>query len=145
MSNAFASVGTKIYLSYAFDSSTEVYVAVAEVKSISGPSPSREQIDVTNLDSTGGWREFIPSFRDGGEVTLSMNFSRTDFENMSDNFNSNVQSEYLVGCKIVLSDTNATEIVFDAFIMSYSINIDTGDAVTSDVTLKVSGAVDFTT
>jgi hypothetical protein len=62
-SDAFAGVGTVF---------KRGAVAIAEITSISGPNLTRGTIDVTNLDSTNGYREFIAGFRDGGEVTLSM-------------------------------------------------------------------------
>ena len=50
------------------------WVAFAEVNSITPPNPTRETIDVTSLDSSDGYKEFIASIRDGGTVSLSMNF-----------------------------------------------------------------------
>ena len=38
------------------------------------------RIDVTSLDSSGGYREFIASFRDAGEVTLNMNFTLASYD-----------------------------------------------------------------
>ena len=71
MSNAKAGVGT-LFRRW----SGTAWVNIAEINSISGPNMSRDTIDVTSLDSTGGYREFIPGFRDGGTVQLAMNFVR---------------------------------------------------------------------
>ena len=67
-------------------------------------------IDVTNLDSTGGYREFIPSFRDGGTVTLSMNFSYTGYTALKSDF----QSDTLVNYEILLSD--GTSVNFSGYV-----------------------------
>ena len=72
MSNAMSGVGTVIQR---WDGSS-AWVAIAEVTNISGPGMVRDLIEVTSLDSTGGWREFISGFRDGGTVVLSMNYTR---------------------------------------------------------------------
>ena len=66
MSNAFSGLGTKFLR---WDSSNPTssgdWEVIAEVISISGPTMTREFIDVTSLDSIGGYREFIAGFRDG--------------------------------------------------------------------------------
>ena len=46
------------------------YAAIGQVKDISGPSISRGTVDVTDHDSTDGWREFIGGLVDGGEVSF---------------------------------------------------------------------------
>lgn len=45
-------------------------VAVAGLTSIGGLELSADTIDVTTLDSDGGYREFIAGFKDAGEVSL---------------------------------------------------------------------------
>jgi predicted secreted protein len=50
------------------------FVAVAEVKSIGGPSLSRDSADATNMDSPDDYEETIPSLKKGGEVALVLNF-----------------------------------------------------------------------
>jgi hypothetical protein len=72
---ALAGVGAAFKRS-ATDSSASTYAAIGEVNSITGPNMSREFIDTTALDTSGGYRTFIPSFRDGGEITLDVNFER---------------------------------------------------------------------
>jgi len=43
---------------------------VAGLTSIGGLELSADTIDVTTLDSDGGYREFIAGFKDGGDVSL---------------------------------------------------------------------------
>jgi hypothetical protein len=52
----------------------EVFASIAEVKGISGPGYSLDMIDVTHLNSPGGFREFIGGLIDGGEITFDINF-----------------------------------------------------------------------
>jgi hypothetical protein len=54
--------------------STEVFTTIAEVKSISGPSISVETLDATHMQSLNNYREMLPSFISGGEITLELNF-----------------------------------------------------------------------
>ena len=50
---------------------TPAPVPVAGLTSIGGLELSADTIDVTKLDSAGGYREFIGGFKDGGPLLLS--------------------------------------------------------------------------
>lgn len=138
MSDAVAGVGAKF--KRGDGASAEVFTAIAEIRSIGGPEMSRETIDVTNLDSTGGYREFIASFRDGGEVTLEMNFTRAGYEDMLTDF----QSDGSVNYQVVVPDTGETTLDFAAYVTRLGLSIPTEDAVTAPVTLKITGQVSLT-
>jgi len=47
---------------------------IANVSDISGPSRSREAIEVTAHDSPNKYREFIKGLKDGGEVEITLNY-----------------------------------------------------------------------
>lgn len=131
-SNAFSGVGSE-FRRYSGAS----WSKIAEVNSISGPGMSREMIDVTSLDSTGGYREFIPSFRDGGQVTLNMNFTRDGYEELLSDYESDSEVDY----EIVLSDSEKTTIEFTGYVQELPITISTDDKVGNDCTIKVTGQV----
>lgn len=130
-SNAFAGVGTVF---------KRGAVAIAEIISIAGPNISRAHIDVTSLDSTDGYREFIAGFRDAGEVTLSMNFTRDTW----DDFKDDIDNEDSVGYSIVLSDTGETTISFDGLVTALGMAVPFDDKVTSDVTIKIDSVLTMT-
>jgi predicted secreted protein len=135
MSNAISGVGTE-FRRWGGNSNPN-WVNIAEINSITGPTKSRDTIDVTSLDSTGGYREFIGGFRDGGTVTLPMNFTRSTYEIMNTDFESNVLQNY----EILLPDTEATSFEFTALVTELGLGIPADDKITADVTLKVSGQV----
>lgn len=135
MSDAFAGVGTQFKRST--NGSSNPFVAIAEVNSISGPNMSRDTIDVTSLDSTGGYREFIGGFRDAGEVSLEMNFTLNGYDQMKDDFESSATMFY----QIVLPDTGNTTLQFEGLVTSLGTEVPMDDKVTCSVTIKVSGAV----
>jgi predicted secreted protein len=54
--------------------SPSAWTTIAEVTSITPPALARDAQDATHTESTGGWREFIPGLKDGGEVSVEMNF-----------------------------------------------------------------------
>lgn len=54
--------------------SPEVFTTLAEVTGITPPAISRDTVDATHEESPGAWREFIAGLKDGGEVSLELNF-----------------------------------------------------------------------
>ncbi|MCI0687121.1 MAG: hypothetical protein L0Y54_07800, partial [Sporichthyaceae bacterium] len=57
--------------------SPENFTAIGRSTSISGPGLSRETLDVTAHDSPDQWREFQGGLRDGGELTVDINYDPT--------------------------------------------------------------------
>lgn len=51
--------------------------AVGQIVSIAGPNQSRDSIDISNMGSTGKWREFIPGMIDPGEATAEVIYDGT--------------------------------------------------------------------
>jgi len=132
MTNAVSSVGAllKKYV-------TSAWVSVGEVTTISGPTMSRETIDVTSLASTGGYREFIAGFRDPGTMTFTMNFNRSDYETMKTDFESDTEQDY----ELILPDDEVTTLEFSGLVTELPLNLDPGSQITCNVTIKVTGQV----
>ena len=116
---------------------TSAWEAIAEVTNISGPGLTRDLIEVTSLDSTGGWREFIGGFKDGGTVVLSMNYTRAGLDAFREGFESGTAESY----EIVLPDD--TSIEFEGFVQEFPLTIPTDAQITMETTIKVSGAPTF--
>lgn len=132
MSNAIAGVGTQFRRW-----SGSAWANLAEVNSITGPTMTRDFIDVTSLDSTGGYREFITGFRDAGTISLSMNFTRATYDAFLDDFESPDLHYY----EICLPDAENTTIEFAGLVTECPITIPTDDRITADVTIKISGNI----
>lgn len=111
--------------------------SLAEVNSISGPTMTRDFIDVTSLDSTGGYREFITGFRDAGTISLTMNFTRATYDLMLADFESNDLRNY----EIILPDDDKTSFEFSGLVTEVPLEIPTDDKITANVTIKISGQV----
>ena len=134
MSDATAGVGAKLRRL-----ATSVYEDIAEVISISGPSMSRETIDVTNLDSTDGYREFIGSLRDGGSVSLELNFLRSTY----DDFKTDFENDSLEDYEILLPDAENTSFNFQALVTELGMETPVDDKISVSVTMKISGTVNL--
>lgn len=114
-------------------------VAIAEVNAISGPNITRTAVKATQLDSPEGYNEYIPGFKDGGEITLNMNFTRNGWVD----FMADMDNTAKVAYSVVFPDDGATEIQVDALATGLGIAIPEDGKVNMDVTLKVSGAVEL--
>jgi predicted secreted protein len=99
-SGAKSGFGTLIELSDG--GATPVFTPIAEVLSIKGPSASRDTIEVTHMESPGGWKEFIGGLVEGGEITLELNFVATEasqsdlLSNLAENTPANVVRTYRI-------------------------------------------------
>jgi predicted secreted protein len=120
---------------------------LAEISSISGPTMTRDFVDVTSLDSTGGYREFIAGFRDGGTVSLTMNFVRSTYDLMKEDFEDDVSKYY----EIVLQDKDEdgdlinSSFEFEGLVTELPLEIPTDDKISANVTIKVVGKVTVNT
>lgn len=138
-SNAFAGVGSQLKLGD--DASSESFAAIAEINNITGPDISVDTIDVTSLDSTGGYREFIPGFIDGGTVNWEMNFTLDGYDDLK----AVLEARALRNFQLVLADTGATTFDFSAMCNALGVAVPADDKVTATCSLKISGAITLST
>ncbi len=115
----------------------DTWVPIAEVSAISGPSKTRNTIDVTSLDSIEGYADFIGGLRDGGTVNLTMNFTRATYDIMNADFESDTLQNY----EIVLPDDDETSLEFEGLVTELPLEIPVDDRITANVVIKVSGKV----
>ena len=131
---ATAGVGTQFRR---WNSSLGQWESIAMINSIDGPSMSRETYDTTALDTKGGYRTFIAGFRDAGTISLNMNFSRSTYDLMKVDFESDAENNY----EIVLPDTDQTSLEFVGFVTELPLSVPTADKITANTTIKISGQV----
>lgn len=135
--NAISGVGTKFKRGAG---TPEVFTAMPEVLSISGPSPKADRIDVTNLDSSLGYREKITGFIDSGEVQVSFNWTVDVYGQLLDDLQTRTRRNY----KIVYGDTGATEEAFAARVSGLTKSVTADKQITMDVTFEIDGVIDIT-
>jgi len=136
MTEAKSSVGVKFKRGNG--EQVETFTAIAEVLRASGPGMTRDFIDCTNLDSTGGYREFIAGFRDGGEFTFSMNWTYDGYVAMKEDFESDDEINY----QIVVPGDDGITLQFAGLVTNLPLNVDTGSQITCDATIKITGYVE---
>lgn len=122
------SVGTKLQVNEK---------VVGGLKTIGGVEISADSIDVTDLGNTDGYRESLPGFKDGGEVTVS-GFLDGEDEGQEECLTL-MNSGEVVPCEIVFPAKIGKTWSFNAGVTKYATNADLEDAVAFEATLKVSG------
>jgi len=131
--NAISGMGT-VFRRY---DSVLGYVNIAEISAIGGPSKSRNMIPVTSLDSTGGYEEFIAGLKTSGTLTMTMFFTRTNYELMNTDFEDDTVQAY----EIVLPDDDVTSLEFEGLVAELPLDITTTDAISMNVTIRITGQV----
>ncbi len=120
-----------------WNSSTHGWVSIAEISAIDGPTKTRETIEVTALDSVGGYREYIPSLREGGTISLTMNYTRATYDLMNTDFEDNDRQNYLIS----IPDDDKTHMEFEGLVTEIPFSASVGDKITANVTIKITGKV----
>lgn len=139
-----ATVGTSGYgtlLKKGDGATAEVFTTVAEVKSISGPNLSMDTIDATHMESPNAFREFIPSLKSAGDVTLEMNYLPANANQAG--FITDFQNRTLRNWKIVFPDAATTTWAFSGYITAFAPSAAVDGMLTASATITVSGDVDI--
>lgn len=128
------SVGTKLLVAASAGSTK---TAVGGLKSISGIDASADDVEVTDMGNTDGYREYLPGFKDGGEVTVSGYMDGEDAGQTR--MLELLDSGDVVDCEIRFPAKIGKSWTFKAGVTKFTTSADVDDAITFDATLKVSG------
>lgn len=120
--------------------SEEADLVIADLTKIGEIGVESDEIDVTSLDSTGGYKEFIAGAKDGGEVALEGFIkSETNVEAMLALAESQTVEEWTI------ETPSGSTWVFDAFVKSFKESESTVEGVRGfTASLRVSGAPTYT-
>lgn len=112
---------------------------IGSLTSISGIEITADTIDVTTLDSDGGYREFIGAFKDAGEVVAEGYFDPNSSSNQADlqtALDGGVEDDY----SIEFPTTPAAKWEFKGVVTGFKVgDVDVDGTITFSVTIKVSG------
>jgi predicted secreted protein len=112
-------------------------VAVAHIHQIKGLDLSASTIDTTALDTTGGYKTFIASTKEAGDVSIQGFFNGTDHQALYNDFKNGASDTY----KLQFPD--GSNWTFTALVTAFKTDAQVGNAVGFDCTLKVSGQPTF--
>ena len=108
---------------------------VVAVTDISGPGVTVNAIDVSTRDSLA--RAFKPGMYDAGEVTFSIVYDPDAATHQA--LTTAVLAGSILACILTLSDTTPATITFSGFITNFAVKTPMDDAMTADVTVKITG------
>ena len=116
---------------------------VIQVRSISGPGVSGNDVDTTTMDSSSNYRTFVSGLLDPGELTFSLAYDSTA---ASHALLAHLMGERHTGLfKVAAGSSSGTLTSFYGHIKGMSREIPMDDLITCDVTVKVSGLPGYTT
>ena len=115
--------------------SPEVFTEIADPTGISGPGLSRETIDVTSHGSPEQWMEFIGGLKDGGEVSLDINYQPSLHDTLVDDFDDAAPRNY----QLVFPDPDETTWGFKAIMTGFEPDAPYDDKLSASLTFKVTG------
>lgn len=118
----------------------EVFTTVAMVKSITGPTLQGEDIDITNQDSPGGFREFINGLIDPGELSFEINYDPGDAtHDAATGLLGDLTSRSVINWELIFPDTGSTKWTFSGSVKSFEANIPVDDVLSASITIKITG------
>ncbi|HLW51317.1 MAG TPA: phage tail tube protein [Candidatus Angelobacter sp.] len=137
MSNSFAAIGTVFQKKNTTDVS---YVHIAEVISINWANVKLDLIDVTNMDSTGFYREFLPTLFDGGEISFELNYLPQDATQQA--LKTDYDARTLLNMQLVLPSSLGTW-SFTGYIQEMGKVLEIDKQAKQSVKVKVTGKPTF--
>ena len=113
----------------------EVFTAIADATGISGPGLSRETLDVTSHQSPEQWMEFVGGLKDGGEVSVDVNYDPANHDALIADFDDDEPRNY----QLVFPDPDETTWAFSAILTGFEPDAPYDDKLSASLTFKVSG------
>ncbi|WHX19830.1 phage tail tube protein [Streptomyces malaysiensis subsp. malaysiensis] len=114
--------------------SPETFTAIANATSITPPALARETLDVTSHGSPDQWREYLGGLKDGGEVSIDINYDPRLHDTLVEDFNDPNPRNY----KVVWPGTLGNW-AFAAVLTSFEPEAPHDDKLAASLTFQVSG------
>lgn len=115
------------------------WVGLGLITSITPPSDSVDQIEITHMASPGRKKQFVAGLSDPGEMTLELNYmpgSETDAFILAWRASGQTRDS-----RISYPATTSLVDTFPTFVSSYAPSIPVGDKMTATLGLKVAGDI----
>lgn len=113
----------------------EVFTALANATNISGPGLSRETLDVTAHDSPDAWMQFLGSLKDGGEVSVDVNYDPATHDDLVADFDDDEPRNY----RLVFPTSPPAQWAFGGVMTGFEPSAPYDDKLAASLTFKVSG------
>ena len=112
--------------------------AIANLTEISGLEISADTIDVTTLDSVGGYREFVGGLKDAGEVGISGFFDPTEGQGQAE-FLAALESGVVQDFTIEFPAAIGKKWSFKGIVTTFTTSVSLEDPLSFEGNIKVTG------
>jgi predicted secreted protein len=115
-------------------------VAIAHVRDITGPGPTRDAVEITSRDSTNWFREYLPGFTDPGEITFDVVFIVDSHDPLLTEFAETTTETY----KLYFYAASGPDYwSFSGFVTGFEPSAPFEGELTASVTIKATGEITF--
>lgn len=113
------------------------YTDIAMVSSITPPQISVDDVEIEDIDPVDGYKRYLPGLKDGGEVTVTLNFDPADTGQTS--LADKLEAQTIEDFRIVYPNgTDAWS--FKGYVKGYAPqDLGASDVMQVEVTIKVTG------
>lgn len=118
---------------------SSTYVAIGQVKSISGPDVSVDTIDVTTHDSTSQWEEHVAGVIRSGEITLDLVYDTANAQIVS--FLSGLRTAQ--NMRISFNNAASDVMTFSGIPIGFSQSLPHDGSIDATITIKPTGVITF--
>lgn len=121
---------------------TTHWTTIANIMSIGGPEQSKDSIDISTMESSIKFREFLPGMLDAGELTMELNYDGSAGGTADDLNTLFISTQANTIYRIGFPDTS--EFRAKGFITTLGHAIPFDDKITQSLTVKLNGVPTFT-
>jgi Lambda phage tail tube protein, TTP len=139
VAQSWTAINTFIYINDT-SQSPSVWTKVAQCDDISGPKIKRTTIDVTTHDALDSYVQYLPSLKDGQQVTMTAVWDPTDvshneagFASMKTALEDGITRQW----KIVYPTSPLQKMIFSGFVVGYEPDAKAKDALRVTFTVQV--------
>lgn len=118
----------------------EVFTTIGEVRDISGPSIAVATEEVTSHDSAG-WREYIATVREIGELTFDINFTGAATQGFAAGLYNDMINRTTRNFQLVIPLSSSKTGSFAAIITGFTPDLAVDGVVRASITLQGTGAI----
>lgn len=117
--------------------SPEQFNGMAEVRTIGMNPFTQEFADATSMDSTGGFREKLPTLKDAGTIDVELIATQANLTSLNTLAGTNTLKNYQV---VIPAPITATY-TFAAYLGNWGLEVPVDDLISVTASLQVSGPV----
>ena len=117
---------------------TSLTSGIGQIKSISISGLGADEVDITNMSSTGQYEELIPGIKRAGQLDITAVYAKGDFKLLVDAIG-------LTNENWVITLADGATYASSGFLKEVGLNGETEDAVEATATIRFTGAPTVTT